>query len=223
MSERATGLILRTRPLTETSLIVQWLTPEFGRISTVAKGARRPKSPFRGKLDLFYLAEFSFLRSRRSDLHNLSEVALIETHPALRQDLASLRQAAYCAALVEQTTETETPIPVVFQLFKDLLARLPAAPLRSRTIFAFELKLLHELGLEPDMAKTNLSPPAKQLVQDLLQTDWADLPQLKPAEPHVIELRQFLHCFLVYHLGRFPAGRRTALQSGSRQGTGGSY
>ena len=38
---RTTGLVLRTRPLTETSLIVQWLTRDFGRVATVAKGARR--------------------------------------------------------------------------------------------------------------------------------------------------------------------------------------
>jgi len=62
MSENTIGLILRTRPLTDTSLIVHWLTPEFGRLATVAKGARRPKSPFAGKLDLFYLADLSFQR-----------------------------------------------------------------------------------------------------------------------------------------------------------------
>ena len=67
MDERAEGLILRTRPLTDTSLIVQWLTPALGRISTVAKGARRPKSLFTGKLDLYYEAAFSFQRSRRSE------------------------------------------------------------------------------------------------------------------------------------------------------------
>ena len=43
MIQSATGIILRTRPLTETSVIVNWLTPDCGRISTVAKGARRPK------------------------------------------------------------------------------------------------------------------------------------------------------------------------------------
>ena len=67
MDERATGIILRTRLLTDTSLIVHWLTPDLGRLATVAKGARRPKSPFRGKLDLFYEADFSFARSRRSE------------------------------------------------------------------------------------------------------------------------------------------------------------
>ena len=110
MIQTATGIILRTRPLTETSLIVHWLTPNFGRMATVAKGARRPKSPFLGKLDLFYLADFSFSRSRRSDLHILREVSLRETHGPLRQNLASLRQAAYAAAFIEQATETETPL-----------------------------------------------------------------------------------------------------------------
>ena len=134
MIQSATGIILRTRPLTETSLIVHWLTPDFGRIATVAKGARRPKSPFLGKLDLFYLADFSFSRSRRSDLHALREVGLRETHGALRQDLAGLRQAAYAAAFIEQATETETPLPAVFELmrgFLDCLCRQP--PRRKRS------------------------------------------------------------------------------------------
>ncbi len=108
MVERTQGLILRTRPLTETSLIVQWLTPDAGRIATVAKGARRSNSPFRGKLDLFYLADFSISRSRRSDLHTLREVLLREMHTALREQLAYLQQACYCAALIEQTTDSES-------------------------------------------------------------------------------------------------------------------
>ena len=116
MIQSATGLILRTRPLTETSLIVHWLTPDFGRIATVAKGARRPKSPFLGKLDLFYVADFSFSRSRRSDLHTLREVGLRELHAALRQNLAGLRQATYATAFIEQATETETPLPAVYNL-----------------------------------------------------------------------------------------------------------
>src|SRR6266478_1776865 len=102
MIASTTGLILRIYPLTESSLIVHWLTPDAGRIATVAKGARRPKSPFRGKLDLFYLADLSFVRSRRSELHTLREVSLREPHNFLRKDLGYLQQASYCAALVEQ-------------------------------------------------------------------------------------------------------------------------
>ena len=128
MFERDHGLILRTRPFTETSLIVNWLTASLGRISTVAKGARRPKSLFRGKLDIFYEADLSFSRSRRSELHTLHEVSLRETHAPLRQELGYLQQAAYGAALIEQSTERETPLFGSYELMRGFLSALPSAP-----------------------------------------------------------------------------------------------
>jgi DNA repair protein RecO (recombination protein O) len=211
MIESATGLILRTHPLTDTSLIVRWLTPGFGRISTVAKGARRPKSPFAGKLDLFYLCDFSFSRSRSADLHTLREVGLRETRASLRHDLAALQQAAYCAELVEQTTETGTPLPAFFKLLTGLLAHLPAHPLKPQTIFAFELKLLNELGLKPALDKSKLNLGTKQIVNRFLEMDWPELSRLKLSDAQTTELRQFLHGFMIYHLGKFPAGRSAAL------------
>jgi DNA repair protein RecO (recombination protein O) len=215
MIQSATGLILRTRPLTETSLIVQWLTPEFGRISTVAKGARRPKSPFLGRLDLFYEANFSFSRSRRSELHTLREVGLRETHPELRRELGLLQQAAYCARLMEQTTETETPLPQVFELMRGLLNHLPAQRPQPRNVYAFELKLLNELGLKPDLAASRLSGGTKDLVRALIENDWPAIARLKSTAVQTTELRQFLHGFLIYHLGRIPKGRNAVLAAES--------
>jgi DNA repair protein RecO (recombination protein O) len=255
MIETAAGLVLRTRPLTETSLIVHWLTPTLGRLATVAKGARRANSPLRGKLDLFYLADFSFSRSRRSELHTLCEVSLRQTHSGLREDLGLLQQACYCAALVEQSTEMETPLGGVFELMMGLLGLLVAGPshqpwgdldgplspslspsrgervpkagegavhspeVRRRvgeaphatTIFAFELKLLNDLGLKPDLDKSNLNPGTKQLVKALAEKDWPVVARLKPTPAQAAELGHFLHGFLIYHLGRIPKGREAAL------------
>lgn len=212
MAELAKGLILRTRPLTETSLIVQWLTREFGRMATVAKGARRPKSPFSGKLDLFYLADFSFVRSTRSELHALREVAVYETHPILRRELSCLRQVSYFASLVELATETETPIPEVFVLLLTLIQQLPALPPSPKTVFAFEFKLLSEIGLRPDLTQTALKPGTKAIVEKLLEGDWSLLATLQLSESQIHELRQFLHGFLIYHLGKLPRGRDGALE-----------
>ena len=211
MIESATGLILRTQSLTETSLIVHWLTPDFGRIATVAKGAHRPKSPFLGKLDLFYLADFSFSRSRRSDLHILREVSLRETHSALRRDVLLLHQAAYATACVEQATETETPLSAIYDLTLGFFRHLCEQPAKPQTIFTFELKLLHELGLRPDLEKTGLSPGAKKIIQVLIQERWSACARLKLADAQSIELREFLHSFLIFHLGRLPKGRAGAL------------
>lgn len=206
MDERTLGLILRIRPLTETSLIVQWLTPDLGRVATVAKGARRPKSPFRGKLDLFYSADFSFQRSRRSELHNLREVVLRETNEALRKEIAYLQQASYCAALIEQTTETETPLGNIFSLMSDFLVHLPARPPQLLNIFAFEMKLLNELGLKPDLAEAKLSAGSKQILEKLVELGWGNLSRLKLSEAQLTEIRQFLHGFLIFNLGKIPKG-----------------
>ncbi len=211
MIQSATGIILLTRPLTDTSLIVHWLTPDFGRLATVAKGARRLKSPFHGKLDLFYLADFSFSRSRRSDLHVLCEAGLRDTHGPLRQNLAGLRQATYAAAFIEQATEIETPLPAVFELmseFLDCLCRQKPVP---QAVFAFELKLLHELGLKPDLGNTGLTAGAKQIARTLAAGNWQASCYLKPTSGQIEELRRFLHGFLIFHLGRLPRGRAAAL------------
>jgi DNA repair protein RecO (recombination protein O) len=211
MIESATGIVLRTRPLTETSLIVHWITPNFGRIATVAKGARRHKSPFLGKLDLFYLADFSFSRSRSSDLHTLREVNLNETHSAIRKKILSLQQAAYVTAFVEQATETETPLSAVFELLRGFLDSLCKQEPATQIIFAFELKLLHELGLEPDWSKTSLAAGTKKIVATLMQKNRAAGLRLKLTSGQTDELRQFLHGFLIFHLGKLPKGRAAAL------------
>jgi DNA repair protein RecO (recombination protein O) len=211
MIESATGLILRTRPFTETSLIVHWLTPDFGRMATLARGARRPKSPFLGKLDLFYVADFSFSRSRRSDLHILREVGLRRLHPALRQKLALLRRATYATALIEQATETETPLPAVYDLMLRFLKHLREHPATPQAVFAFEVKLLHELGLEPDWEKARLSAGAQKIGRVLAQGSWPEIARLRLANAQFAELREFLHGFLVFHLGRLPKNRAAGL------------
>jgi DNA repair protein RecO (recombination protein O) len=211
MDEHATGLVLRTYPLTETSLIVHWLTKEQGRIATVATGARRTKSSFRGKIDLFFLCDFLFARSRKSDLHTLREVTLLDAHPALRTDLSALQRISYAAALITQTTEADTPTSNFFELLCGLMDNaLQANPV---AVLAFEIKLLHALGLAPSPGETKLTPGSKRLLEHLAETDWPRLAQIKLSSAQSKELTGFLHGFLIYHLGKIPRGRAKALDS----------
>jgi DNA repair protein RecO (recombination protein O) len=207
MDEHSSGLIIRTRLLTETSLIVHWLTPEFGRIATVAKGARRAKSPFQGKLDLFFLGDLSFRRSSRSELHALREVVIRDFHAPFRQNLDYLNQACYAAALIEQTTETETPLPDFFQLLTSFLKNLPAAPAAFLSIAAFEMKLLHLLGLPPDLDRELLTAGSREILKATSQLDWPALSRIRPAPPQITEIDHFLRCFMLNHLGKVPRSR----------------
>lgn len=211
MIEAAQGIILRTRPLTETSLIVHWLTPELGRLATVAKGARRPRSPFAGKLDLFYTADFSFSRSRHSELHLLREVSLRATRGAIREDLARLQQAGYAAGLIEQATETETPLPEIFELARSFLDHLCSSAPQPQNVFALELKLLRELGLAPELTEARLTAGARKVIAALGEGDWNASARLRLTGSQTSEVRQFLQGFLAFHLGRLPRGRAAAV------------
>ena len=118
--------------------------------------------------------------------------------------------------MVEQTTETDTPLPVIFDLFAGLLNQLPGNPPQPQTTFAFELKLLKELGLKPAPAKMRLSVGTKQIAKAMLEQDWPALARLRLSEAQTTELRQFLHGFLIYHLDRLPTDRAAALKPGGQ-------
>ncbi|MCS7090741.1 MAG: DNA repair protein RecO [Verrucomicrobiota bacterium] len=201
MDERAQGLIVRTLPLTETSLIVHWITREHGRLTTVARGARRPRSPFSGRLDLFCLHELVFHRSRRSELHLLREVCLLSAHPGLRTDPDRLRLACEAVRRLEQATEPESPLPAAFDLLMGLLQYLEVHPARGRLRLAFELRLLTLLGWDPSRLMQRLSPRAQELAGALFTRAWGELDTLSPWPEVVQEVRQFLDRFWRMEVG----------------------
>jgi DNA repair protein RecO (recombination protein O) len=216
MDASSMGLVLRVRPYSDTSVIVHWLTLDHGRIGTLAKGARQSKSPFRGRLDLFYECEFSWVPSRRSSLHTLREVRLLNPHSRLREDLGWVEQASYASALVEQTTETDTPIPEIAALFRGLVAHLPSQPPQARTVLAFELKLLRELGLGPEEG----GEPG--LAARLMEAGWAEIATMSSTHAEARALHHFLHGFLIRQFGRHARGRAEALRPGSGSGAAGA-
>lgn len=146
--ENTLAILLRRTRLTETSLIVTWLTESHGKLKTVAKGARQPKSRFAGRLDLFYVCEIQFARSSRSELHTLREVMLRNAHEGLRSDPERVALAAYFVELVELVTEADHPVPEVFDLLARALAHVNGSSASLRALEHFERELVRLLGIE---------------------------------------------------------------------------
>jgi DNA repair protein RecO (recombination protein O) len=141
------GFIVARLPFGNTSLIVRCLTHEAGRLTFVAKGATRPKSPFTGLLDLFYLAELQYQPSRASEMHTLREARLLEPHLGLRRNYANLMAAQYFAALIETTTEPATPVPDDYVLYAKALAYLETTTVTRRAVERFEHRILALAGV----------------------------------------------------------------------------
>ena len=152
--ETTPAILLRRTRLTETSLIITWFSLAHGRIQTVAKGARQPKSRFAGLLDLFFQCEIQFSRSRKSELHILREVALAQSFEGIRSDYRRVALAAYAVELLELVTESDHAVPELYDLLQRLLGHLHKQPASLRALLHYEAELVRLLGI----AQSSVTP-----------------------------------------------------------------
>jgi len=148
--QHSPAILIRRRAWSETSWIVTWLTLEHGKVATMARGARRPASAFAGKLDLFYVAEISFVASRKSPLHTLKEVQVLEPFDASRLACATVFMCGYFAELTELVTEPGAPVAGIFDLLKRALSHLKDKPATLRALEHFERELGRTLGISDE-------------------------------------------------------------------------
>lgn len=149
--------LIRLTRLTDTSLIVHWFTETHGLVKTVAKGARRPKSPFAGLLDLFFGGEIVFQSARRGDLHALREVSIARWREGLRKNYTATLLAAYCCQLLESAVEPEHPDPQLHGLLGRALDHIDAAGPSLRAFRHYERELARLLGVSHHQQEADLS------------------------------------------------------------------
>jgi DNA repair protein RecO (recombination protein O) len=145
--ESTEAILLRKRKFSDTTLIVSWCTELIGCVQTIAKGARRQKSPFAGKLDLFFEAEISIVRSRKTDLHTLAEVVLKNPFAGIRSSYLRTQTAAYFVELIEICTERDHSEPELFGLLRRAFGYLDANDPTARAVAHFETELARIAGV----------------------------------------------------------------------------
>jgi len=148
--EKSSATLIRRHPMGETSWLVHWCSATHGLIKTVAKGARGPKSPMAGKLDLFYACEIGWAPAKTGELHYLREVGLISPRAGLRQDYGRTLAAAYFCALIEMVAERDTPIPELHTLLDTALDWLEQNEAGERVITRYENRVARLLGIVVD-------------------------------------------------------------------------
>jgi DNA repair protein RecO (recombination protein O) len=212
-TERAEGIVLRVHPVTESSLIVTWFTREFGKLKTMAKGARRPKSPFRGKLDLFYRDEILFLPSKRSDLHLLHDCFLEDPHQKLRGSVESLTAASYTGELTDLATALEDPNPILYSALGAALAALETQRARAAVILWFELRLLTAGGWAPQWESNTA---ATKVLDSIAATSVEGAGRVRLTGNQLNDARAVVWRLLDAQLGKPPRSRKLLVETVTR-------
>ena len=146
----ATGLVLHRLNLGETDKILTLYTQEQGKLSAVAKGARRSNSRMSGATELFTLSRF--LLGTGKSLEIVTQCEIRESFPALRNDLLSLARATYlCELLDRMTLERDTLASAeLLDLTVSALTLLThPSTYPDAIVHAYELHLLELQGYAP--------------------------------------------------------------------------
>jgi DNA repair protein RecO (recombination protein O) len=147
--EKTDAIVLRTVPWSETSLVVTLWTEGFGKISAIAKGARRLKSPFESALDLLSRSSVVFLAKTGDTLDLLTEAKLQRRFRSAQRGLLPLYCGFHAVELTNVLTEHHQPIPGWMDWLSRTLTALDEGHCASSVTLRFELHALRMLGLLP--------------------------------------------------------------------------
>jgi DNA repair protein RecO (recombination protein O) len=161
---RDRGVVLRTYKLGEADKIVVLLTSGHGKVRAVAKGVRRTKSRFGGRLEPLSHVELLLYEGRELDI--VSQAEIIDPWRLLHEDLARVAQGL---AMVEATEQVAQEREAADPLYRMLVGALRTLAERSGPLVvgAFYWKLLSIDGAGPVLtscASCGSSPPASPLV-----------------------------------------------------------
>jgi len=137
----------------EADRILHLYTPMRGRVGAIAKGVRRTRSRFGGRLEPFSHVDLQ-LHEGRSDLLTVTGVDTIHAHAGLRDDAAALDAAGRACDAIARMFESGDPHPEVFHLLCNELRLLEDEPGMATLAnqLAFRLKLLVAAGFAPQLS-----------------------------------------------------------------------
>lgn len=157
------AVVLRGIRYGEADRILHLYSPTHGRLGAIAKGVRKPRTRFGGRLEPFFRLNLVLHRGR-GDLATVSAAETVQGYPALRSSAVALTAAARACDSVLRLLDSSEPNPPAYNLLCSYLALLNGQAIEDRTQtdlaaasptgrgLAFRLKLVLVAGFAPELA-----------------------------------------------------------------------
>ena len=141
------GIVLRGYPFGEADRVVVILSPNNGKLRTVAKGVRKTKSRFGGRLEPFTHVELVLYEGRNLD--TVTQASVIEAFPTLRSDLDRVLAAGTMVEAIDAVTQENESSLRAFLLLQRGLRTLESGSVHPDLLTAFLLGVADVVGIAP--------------------------------------------------------------------------
>lgn len=146
------AILIRRLDYGDFDLIITFLTYQQGKVTTIAKSAKRSTKRFSGVLELFSLLDIVVSKSNRKGLPVLTEASFSSPLNHIRGNITKTAFASYWAELVNDTLEEGRRQVAVFQLLDYVLKELDAGKIPDEVLsILFQMRLLTLSGLCPNL------------------------------------------------------------------------
>lgn len=222
------GIVLRSYPFGEADRVVVLLSPNHGKLRTVAKGVRKTKSRFGGRLEPFSHVDLVLYEGRNLD--TITQVSLVEPFQRIRSDLDRVIAAGTMVEVADAVAQEDEPTLRLFLLLHRGLKALNAEEPHPDIVTSYLLKAAAVVGVAPALDSCAACGRDKNLLRfsfaeggvlcescrtsgsyalaagltnymaDMAGADLADLPPFNPALSR--DAMGVARRFLEYHLER---------------------
>lgn len=144
---KATAINIRSRDFGEADKAITLFTREKGKVEAIAKGARRIKSKFGGRLEIFSYNKYLLATGRSLDIISQCETA--ESFRKLREDTALISVGSYILWLTAQVVEEGHADTALFEHLLGCLYLLNAGELPGMVMRIYEVGLMKIEGILP--------------------------------------------------------------------------
>lgn len=153
---RCDAILLRSVDFGESDRIVHFLTEDQGRLTAIAKGARRSKRRFPGTLDVFNRLRIEGRQKTRSSMAFLMKAELIDPYLGLRESAARYALASFLSEMLDRMAPegmTGEETGRIFRFAADTLALIERVEPSPTLRILLELRAYDALGLRPELGR----------------------------------------------------------------------
>ncbi|MDY6842886.1 MAG: DNA repair protein RecO [Thermodesulfobacteriota bacterium] len=150
-NKKTEALVIQSVDYGESDTIVTFFTKDYGKVTGIAKGAKRSRKRFGGTLDLFVMGNLMFFEKNHVAMPRIEQFSPVLIHKKLRAEITMFYCACYFTELTGKFLPDRAVNREVYHLLKTFIGKLESGKNIQRNLRIFEIRLLKHIGYQPHL------------------------------------------------------------------------